>query len=166
MNGKTVGSHHFVNGRSIVRLDITYETVSEEWIDPIAHFLWQLQKLPEYMPVKSVVGFEIETDESEVEVLSGVSRRLDEKTIKGNGYKWRFHKNDADEFPSPLHGHDYERGLKLDAITGKIFDTSTKNHCETLKSKALLEVQTALRASADFTDKVGRYLPPPPLQVT
>jgi hypothetical protein len=63
-----------------------------------------------------VVLLTLESDEDEVDVLSGVMRRLDEKTVKESGYKWRFHKSDADPFPSPLHGHDYERGLKIDAL--------------------------------------------------
>ncbi|RWE14289.1 MAG: hypothetical protein EOS23_03715 [Mesorhizobium sp.] len=126
----------------------------------MVHLARGLSELKENQKVEPEVALTVETAEDDVNVLDGVMRRLDEKTVKGNGYVWRFHKNDADDWPSPLHGHDYEQGLKIDAITGNIYDTSTKNHCETLKRRALAILQATLRKSADFKGKVEALIGP------
>lgn len=161
-NEKIVGSVRFVEGKTTVHLNITYETTSNEWVVPISHLIYQLKKLPEYTLSAPEVGLVFETAEEDVEILDESFRRLDEKTIKGNGYKWCFHKSDADTWPSLFHGHDYEKGLKLDLITGKIFDSSTKKHCETLKERPLRKLQAALRESPDFAEKARIYLPHSP----
>ncbi len=62
-----------------------------------------------------------------------------------------------DEWPSKLHGHDYDRNLKLDAVTGEIWDVGTRNNCKTLKSKILLNIQKHLFESADFTEKCKKH---------
>lgn len=51
--------------------------------------------------------------------------------------------------------------MKLDALTGRIFDASTKNHCETLKSKGLEKIHRELKGSADFKSKLEQLLPKP-----
>ncbi len=132
-NGETIATHQFRDGRHIITVNFSYEVSDDFWWQPVSDLVRGLKKFQEYKDVPAVVLLTLESDEDEVDVLSGVMRRLDEKTVKGSGYKWRFHKSDADPFPSPLHGHDYERGLKIDALTGRIYDVSTKNHCETMK---------------------------------
>jgi hypothetical protein len=63
---------------------------------------------------------------------------------------WIFHKNDADPWPSRLHGHHNQRPLKLDAITGYIYSIRTREHVQTLRRKSLIPIQTTLLASKDF----------------
>jgi hypothetical protein len=65
---------------------------------------------------------------------------------------------DADPWPSPLHGHEYDKGLKLDAITGRIFDVATRQLCETLNPKHLRSIQDELRASKDFKELVLKWV--------
>jgi hypothetical protein len=90
--------------------------------------------------------------------LPRISRFLTEKQVKRGGYIWKFHKSDADNWPSPLHGHDYDKGLKLDAITGDIYDVGTRARCKTLKVGDLQAVQDELRASKDFKEAVASLI--------
>jgi hypothetical protein len=60
-------------------------------------------------------------------------RYLTEKQIKRDGYIWKFHKNDADGWPSPLHGLEYEKGLKLDVLTANIYDVGPDSAARPLK---------------------------------
>jgi hypothetical protein len=66
---------------------------------------------------------------------------------------WIFHKNDADLWPSMLHGHHNERPLKLDAITGFIYSIQTRKHVQSLRRRELERVQLALMSSKDFGDR-------------
>ncbi|MER9298646.1 hypothetical protein NKI38_19440 [Mesorhizobium sp. M0621] len=158
-DGETIANHEYRDGQHIVTINFSYAVNGENWFRPVIDLVNGLKQLPEYKDVAPEVLLVLQSDEDDVEILSGVMRRLDEKTFKGDGYKWRFHKNDADNFPSPLHGHDYERGLKIDILTGRIFDASTKNHCETLRPKGLDKLHRELKASADFKDKLETLLP-------
>lgn len=74
--------------------------------------------------------------------------------VKLNGEQWQFHKNDADPWPSELHGH-YQH-LVLDAITGKVYDSVTRNYCYTLKPKELETIQKRLLSSKDFAEKAKK----------
>lgn len=82
----------------------------------------------------------------------------DRKAGEARGYIWKFHKSDTDNWPSPLHGHDYDKGLKLDAITGDIYDVGTRGRCKTLKGGDLQAVQAELRASKDFGEAVATLI--------
>jgi hypothetical protein len=66
---------------------------------------------------------------------------------------WIFHKNDADPWPSTLHGHHNERPLKLDAISGFVYSIQTRGHVQTLRPKELARIQAALFASKDFSER-------------
>jgi hypothetical protein len=66
---------------------------------------------------------------------------------------WIFHKNDADPWPSRLHGHHNERALKLDAISGFIYSIQTRKHVQSLRRRELERIQYALLASKDFADR-------------
>lgn len=103
----------------------------------------------------------IETSEESVADEFEVVRFLTEKQVKRGGYIWKFHKSDADNWPSPLHGHDYDKGLKLDAITGGIYDVGTRALCKTLKAGDLHAVQAGLRASKDFKQAVATLIDNP-----
>jgi hypothetical protein len=154
--GKKVGEHTFKNGISTVRISLDYTTASDEWIVPLSWLAYGLARLPENQPAKPLLT--IETPATAIEKEFDVPRLLTEKLVKRKGYVWEFHKNDVDPWPSPLHGHDYEKGLKLDAITGHIFDVATRKKCKTLKKKELRIVQAELRACKDFKDLVGKLI--------
>jgi hypothetical protein len=71
---------------------------------------------------------------------------------------WIFHKNDADPWSSILHAHHSERPLKLDAITGNIFDVRTRQMVQRLKPKELARIQVELFASKDFGERARVHL--------
>jgi hypothetical protein len=71
---------------------------------------------------------------------------------------WIFHKNDADPWPSRLHGHHNERALKLDAITGFIYSIQTRKHVQSLRRRELERIQCALFASKDFADRARELI--------
>lgn len=76
---------------------------------------------------------------------------------------WIFHKADPDPWPSLLHGHHNERPLKLDAITGFIYNIHTRKHVQSLRPKALLPIQTKLMTSKDFADRARALIQSPRL---
>jgi hypothetical protein len=154
--GREVGQHRRENGKSTVTLDITYETASDEWFAPLSCFAQALSNLPENRPAKPDLF--IETPEDCIAEVFAVERFLIERTVKQGNYLWRFNKNDPDPWPSLFHGHEYDRGLKLDVITGDIFDEGTRKRCSTLKRKNLRRVQDELRASKDFRQKVEAFI--------
>jgi hypothetical protein len=71
---------------------------------------------------------------------------------------WVFHKNDPDPWPSLLHGHHNSEPLKLDAITGGIYNIHTRQLVQTLKKTNLQWVHEQLLASKDFGDKARKLL--------
>jgi hypothetical protein len=145
--GREIGEYVYEDGRARVRLNITYECDSDDWVVPLSWFDHGLNLLPENQPKSLEMALQIKTGEDSIECEHNVPRLLTEKTVKRNGYIWVFHKNDADEWPSLIHAHDYDKGLKLDAITGKIFDAATKEHCKDLKRRDLAVLQNELRMS-------------------
>lgn len=153
--GKEVGEHTFKDGRSIVHLNLEYEG-GDDWVVPLSWFAYGLSMLPENQPVAALLT--VETPEDSIAEQFDVLRYLTEKQVKRGGYVWIFHKTDADGWPSPLHGHDYDKGLKLDAITGNVYDVGTKERCKTLKAGDLQAVQAKLRASKDFKDAVSTLI--------
>ncbi|PZP56506.1 MAG: hypothetical protein DI586_03405 [Micavibrio aeruginosavorus] len=153
---KVVGSWKVENGHGRFHLDITYE------VDDVGISLGELlPKIAEVLkihaekepPMKDPIVI-LETDEIDVEPIMPARRTLTEVTIKRGNHKWRFHLNDADPWPSIVHGHDYERNLKLDAFTGYIYDISTRNHCETLKKKKLNFIVAKLKENPEFKHRL------------
>ncbi|WP_156367274.1 hypothetical protein [Novosphingobium sp. KN65.2] len=153
--GKEVGEHIFKDGRSAVRLNIEYEG-GDDWIVPLSWFAHGLSALAENQPTPALLT--VDTPEDSIAEIFEVVRYLTEKQVKRGGYIWKFHKSDVDNWPSPLHGHDYDKGLKLDAITGDIYDVGTKERCKTLKAGALRHVQAELRSSKDFKEAVASLI--------
>lgn len=153
--GKEVGEHIFKDGRSTVRLNIEYEG-GDDWALPLSWFAFGLSKLPENQPAPALLT--LETSEDSIAEEFEVVRYITEKQVKRGGYVWKFHKSDVDDWPSPLHGHDYDEGLKLDAITGDIYDVGTRERCKTLKSGDLQAIQSELRASKDFKDAISTLI--------
>ncbi len=153
--GKEVGEHIFKDGRSTVRLNIEYEG-GDDWIAPLSWFAHGLSMLAENQPATALLT--VETSEDSIAEEFEVVRYLTEKQVKLGGYIWKFHKSDADDWPSPLHGHDYDKGLKLDVITGDIYDVGTRERCKTMKARDLQAVQAELKASKDFQEAVATLI--------
>jgi hypothetical protein len=153
--GKQVGEHIFENGRNIVRLNIEYEG-GDNWIVPLSWFDFGLSKIADDRP--DPVLLTVETPEDSIAEEFEVLRFLTEKQVKRGGYIWKFHKTDADNWPSPLHGHDYDKGLKLDVLTGEIYDVGSRQRCKILKRADLEAVQDKLRRSRDFKDAVASLI--------
>jgi len=149
--GKEVGEHISKDGRYIVRLTIEYKA-DDDWVVPLSWFAYGLSKLAENQPAQTLLT--VETSDDSIDEEYEVVRFLTEKQVKRGNYIWMFHKSDPDDWPSPLHGHDYDKGLKLDAITGEVYDVGTRALCKTLKKKDLKAVQAKLRKSKDFTEEV------------
>jgi hypothetical protein len=158
--GRPVGSVSIENGVATVTLNITYQCpMEEEWVVPLSWFAYGLRHLSKHHePTPAHAELAVETDESSIAEEYDVPRLLTEQTIRAKGYIWRFHKSDADHWPSALHGHDYEKKLKLDAITGDIYDTATRHKCKKLRTKDLEVVQSKLRESDDFAAKVSLFI--------
>jgi hypothetical protein len=118
---------------------------------PLSWFGFGLHKLQKYQPQPA--DLQIKTEESSIAETYDVSRFITEKIIRRGGYVWDFHKADADPWPSLLHGHDYERNLKLDAIASEIYDVGTRQRCKRMKLDDLRAIQETLKVSKDFHDK-------------
>jgi len=141
-----------------LRLNLEIEGVPDDAIVPMAVFADALAKLPENRQSEPLLT--LTTEPTDIAESFEVPRSLNEKTIKRDGYVWQFHKTDADNWPSALHGHDYEKGLKIDAIDGRIYDVGSKQCCAKLKGPSLLKLQSELRDSKDFEDKVASLIDP------
>lgn len=153
--GKEVGERTLKDGRSTVQFNLEYKG-GDDWIVPLSWFAYGLSMLAENQPAQALLA--VETSEDSIAEEFDVLRYLTEKQAKRGGYVWIFHKTDADGWPSPLHGHDYDKGLKLDAVTGDIYDVGTKERCKTLKTRDLQAIQAKLRASKDFKDSVATLI--------
>ncbi len=74
----------------------------------------------------------------ETVIPSNVIRDINEEQIKFKGEKWVVHKNDVDPYPSDLHAHNYEAGLKLHLGNGELYRrTKLVGKISTKKFKAL-----------------------------
>jgi len=154
--GREVGEHRFENGKSTVTLNISYDTEWDEWWTPLSLFAIGLGELPENRPTAADLSLETPEDGTTEELPS--TRFLIERIVRQGSYIWKFHKTDVDNWPSQLHGHDYDKALKFDAITGQIYDAVTRQHCRSLKPKHLKDIQANLRASKDFAEKVAQLI--------
>lgn len=156
--GKLVGRYDHKDGTARVSLNLTYECALEEWIVPLSWFDHGLSYLAKHKPQKPTVALTIETGEAAIEQEFDVLRMLTEKIVKRSGYIWVFHKTDVDQWPSALHAHDYEKNLKLDALTGNIYDAGTRQHCKNLSAKELGRIHEELRKSKDFGTRISDLL--------
>jgi hypothetical protein len=73
--------------------------------------------------------------------------------------EWQFHKADPDPWPSPLHGHHCEEPIKLDAVTGELWEIPTRRRVGRLKREELKRIQSDLLRSKDLGEKSRLYLP-------
>jgi len=156
--GKVVGRYDCKDGTARVSLNLTYECAPDEWVVPLSWFAYGLSHLAKHKSQEPVVSLTIETDEAEIAEEYEVLRLLTEKIVKRNGHIWNFNKTDADQWPSALHAHDYDKNLKLDALTGNIYDASTRQLCKKLSTKELDRIHDELRKSNDFAARITDLL--------
>lgn len=154
--GQVVVKHVHKAGEDTVEIRLTYKTPPGDWITPLTYLAIGLQKIE---PPPAPVALQVVTSEEDIEEQFDVPDLLIEKEIKRNGYIWEFHKSDPDPWPSPLHGHDYEKGLTIDAITGNIFVKATRQRRKTLKRKALAILHGELRNCKDLEALAAAHLP-------
>lgn len=159
--GKKIGSISYAHGTTKVALNIAYESQDENWILPLSWLGHGLRQtgLDQHPPIVLDMPFDVEDVEL---IASSGPVLLVEKTLKVDGRSWRFHKADADHWPSPLHGHDYDHGQVIDGITGAIYDKATKTRVGQLKPKKLDTMHEMLRASKDLAPLAAQHLPAPP----
>ena len=124
----------------------------------LAWLAYGLRLLAKHRTVGNEPALVLDSDEEDIAEEYPALRQLAEKEIKRHGYIWRFNKTDTDHWPSLLHGHDYGKNLKLDVVTGKIYDVATKQCCKRLASKKLAVIQEELRKSPDFAERVVMLL--------
>ena len=72
--------------------------------------------------------------------------------------EWQFHKTDADNWPSPLHGHHCQEPLKLDALNGNIWKIREKQLFGRVKEKELVRIQRDLLKSKDLAETSRLHL--------
>lgn len=155
--GEVAAKHTRDAEHEIVEIKLTYRVPrNEDWVGPLNQLAIGLKAI-EPPPPPIALQFTASIDDAE---LSAGNVLLLEAQIKLAGYVWVFHKVDEDTWPSALHGHDYGKGLKIDAISGGIFTVESKSRLGALKKKKLIELQSALREHKDFKDRAGSLLPP------
>jgi hypothetical protein len=153
--GKVVAKHVHDAGEDTVEITLTYKTPPGEWVIPLAYLASGLQKIE---PPPPPVALDVVTSDDDIEGWFDVPRLMIEKTIKRDGYIWVFHKADPDPWPSRLHGHDYDKALKLDALTGDIYDVASRRKCAKLTRKSLGVVHSELLESKDLKALSATYL--------
>lgn len=157
--GREISEHAIEHGKSTVRITLEYETAGDDWIVPLSWLAHGLALLPENAPKPPALT--ITTPDDSIAAEFDVPRLLTEKLVARGNYIWAFHKTDVDPWPSALHGHDYDKGLKLDVLTGDIWDVATRQKCKTLKAKHLNDVRDELRQSKDFKALVEELIDKP-----
>lgn len=159
--GKVVGRIERVDGSNVVSLRLDYSDVQiddDHYAGPIAELGRVLRALE---PPKETV-LTVETTNEDFAKIYPARQSLMEFWLKTKGYKWDFHKNDVDPWPSKFHAHDYAKHLKLDVITGVIFDVGSKEPTGKLNAKTLAKVHAKVRKTDALKDLAATYLPKPP----
>ena len=156
-DGRVVGRVEEANGQQTLKLELQLSSFEEVAIA----LSWLATGLGDLSPARSKSDLMIETSDDAISEEFPVLRFLTEKQVKRGGYVWEFHKSDVDPWPSMFHGHDYEKGLKIDVLTGAVYDVGTRQLCKRVKSSVLREIVTELRTSKDFCDKVVEMIDKP-----
>lgn len=122
-------------------------------ISSVREFLYKIKesKKLEKAPQETLT---IKTSSDSLIRVPGSKKSLFEVLLKQNGNRWQFHKNDADPWPSELHGHC--KHFVLDPITGDVYNSVTRKYCFTLKPKERDKVQARLLSSKDFAEKAKK----------
>lgn len=151
--GKECGSFTSNDQTATLKIEVSFNN-SFASILPLSWLAHGLSLLPENKPERPLILIESKNDDIEKEF--DVPRLLTEKHLRAGNYRWAFHKNDPDSWPSELHGHEYDHGLVLDAITGRYYVKSTKRLAGKLKKKHLKTIQSQLSILDDFSAKADR----------
>jgi hypothetical protein len=155
-NGRVIGKMKWDGTNTRVHFELKYKAPPDDAIVPISYLARGLAVVFDKKPSGPQVA--VSTAERDVKWQKKAIRMLTEKTVKGDGHKWVFHKNDADHWPSHFHGHDYENHLKLDVVSGEIFDAGTRQSCGKLKRTSLKMVRDELKKSKDFKSRVDALM--------
>jgi hypothetical protein len=155
--GSVVGHITTEGNETKVEINLTYSSNPEDAIAPVSWLAYGLRILEGPPPP---IVLTVRTEEADIESRLDVPEFLIEKIIKRDGYIWAFHKADADPWPSPLHGHDYEKGLVVDVISGNIFDKVSRRQITTLNAKVLARLCDDVRGCKDLEDRAAAYLAP------
>jgi len=154
--GVCVGEVRKDGDREIVTISLTYEASADDWVGPLALLSQGLARLE---PPRPPEVLRVQLGEHSLEP-PGIGRMmLLEKALKAGGYTWIFHKSDMDPWPSPVHGHDYEHDLVLDAVTGQIFETADRTQVGKLRKKELSALQKTIKANKDLKAAAAKHLP-------
>ena len=158
--GRIVGRVEEANSQPTLKLELQFSSFEEV----VVALSWLAQGLGDLGPARPKSDLTIATSDDAISEEFPVVRFLTEKQVKRGGYVWEFHKSDVDPWPSMFHGHDYEKGLKIDVLSGAIYDVGTRQLCKRVKRSALREIITELRASKDFRDRVVEMIDEPEKQ--
>jgi hypothetical protein len=150
--GKVIGTMKWDGTNTRVHFELKYEAHPDDAIVPLSYLGIGLAAIFDEKPSGPQVA--VRTAEKDVKWQKKALRMLTERTVTSDGHKWVFHKNDADHWPSDFHGHDYEKHLKLDLVSGTIYDVGTHRSCGKLNKKALKVVRDELKKSKDFKLRV------------
>jgi hypothetical protein len=148
--GRVVGRLTYDNdngGNARICLDVAFACSPGDHIVPLTYLSIGLTKVE---PPPSPALIVIQTDPGDFVDAEEAPRLLLEEIVKVRPNIWNFHKNDKDPWPSVLHAHDYEKNLKLDAISGEIFNVTTRKRVGRLNEKKLAAVQAQLLFSKDL----------------
>src|SRR6056297_2498119 len=121
-DGRTVGRVEEVAGRQVLQLELPLSSHEEVAVA----LSWLATGLNELGPSRPKPDLIISTPDESIAEEYSVPRFLTEKLVKRGGYVWEFHKSDVDPWPSKFHAHDYEKGLKLDVLSGNVYDVGTR----------------------------------------
>lgn len=159
-NSHSVGRVEEANGQLTLKLEIQFSSYEEVAVA----LSWLATGLLQLSPTRTKSDLIIATSDDAISEEFPVLRFLTEKQVKRGGYVWEFHKSDVDPWPSKFHGHDYEKGLKIDVLSGEIYDVGTRQMCKRVKSTVLREIIAELRGSKDFCDRVVEMIDKPEKQ--
>ena len=153
---RAVGRVEEVAGNQVIHLELPLSSHEEVAVA----LSWLATGLKELGPSRPKADLTISTSDDSIAEEFSVPRFLTEKQVKRGGYVWEFHKSDVDPWPSKFHAHDYEKGLKLDVLSGNVYDVGTRELCKRLKPKVLSDIVAELRGSKDFCNKVAEMIGP------
>lgn len=158
--GKVIGSISHKNGKTLVEFNMIYEA-GDDWIVPLSYLRYGLREVGIAERHPTILFVQSSNDEVYALPDPGPALLI-EKELKQGWYVWTFHKSNADSWPSPLHGHDYERGLTINGIDGNIYDSATRTLVKTLKTKTLQRLHENIWKCKDLEALAYQHLQPPP----
>lgn len=160
--GHKVGEYRVENGVAKVTLDLTYECGIEEWIVPLSWFDYGLNLFAE-APSQTTGSRRRGRNRGRrhSRTLHGAASPYRKKPSSKPGTSGGFTKATLTRGRPSYMLMSTTGDLKLDAITGDIFDATTRVRCMRLKKGKLRDIQTQLRDSPDFSATVAHHIDDP-----